>query len=159
MTFKQEYEAMKRAKLIKEKPAAMATGCFDDTIKMKAPKSAAQFESLIDEYCTLHKSECTIVYAGGRQIVEKTQMHDVLGRRQTRTDSKFIPGKTRKGTSDLIIVKNNKALYGEVKFSKSDRQSEVQKAWQARVESYGNTYEIFRTLDEFQQIFKKYYYG
>jgi hypothetical protein len=159
MTFKQEYEAMKRAKLTKEKPAAMATGCFDDTIKMKPVKTAANMEARIDEYCTLNNAECTKVYAGGRHIVSKTKAHDVLGRERNIINEKYIPGTTRPGTSDLIIVKNNKSLYVEVKFSKSDRQAEVQKAWQARVESYGNTYEIVKTLDEFQQIFKKYYYG
>ena len=135
---------------------AAQSGYFSHVYKVKPPKSAAQLESLIDEYCTLSKAECTIIYSGGRQLVSKTHIVDVLGRKNSITNSKFIPGTTRNGTSDIIVVKNNKALYVECKFSKSDRQSENQKQWQKRVEGFGNTYVIVRTLKEFITIFNEW---
>ncbi len=149
-----------REQQLKEKYAnhpSMASGYFDHVLKPKPAKTAAQMESIIDEYCTQAGAECTKVYTGGRQIVSKTQVTDVLGHKNSITNQKFIPGTTRTGTSDLIIVKNDKSLYVEVKFSKSDRQSASQKKWQKRVEGFGNTYVIVKTIQEFISIFAEHF--
>jgi len=129
---------------------------FASTFKVKPPKTAAQLEALIDEYCTLTGAECTKVYSGGRRMVTRTAVRDVMGRSNTITDDKWIPGTTRAGTSDLIIMKGQRGFYCEVKFSRSDRQSEVQKHWQARVEKFGCRYVIVRTLEEFINEYKKH---
>jgi hypothetical protein len=130
---------------------------FESEFNVKPPKSASQLENLIDQYCTLMGAECTRIYSGGRQMVSKTNVTDVLGRSNSITDSKFIPGTTRAGTSDLIIGKDGRILYPEVKFSKSDRQRPAQKEFQKRVESFGCKYVIVRTLDEFIEEFERYY--
>jgi len=145
-----------RKEKLKHHPA-IKSGYFDSELKVKPPQSAAQLEKLIDEYCSLSGAECVKVYSGGRQLVKKTNVIDVMGRSNTITDSKFIPGTTRAGTSDLIIIKNNRALFVEVKYSRSDRQNENQKKFEERQIAFGNTYVIVKSLDEFIEVFNWYY--
>ena len=135
--------------------AATTTSYFNHVFAVKQPKKASELESLIDEYCTLSNAECTKNHSEGRQIVSKTNVTDVLGRSNSITDVKHIPSTTRRGTSDLTVVKDGKALYVEVKLK--DRQSEAQKQWQKRVEGFGNTYVIVRNIDEFAEVFTEYF--
>ena len=128
---------------------------FTQEFDVKQPKTAAQLEALIDEYCSVMGAECTKITTAGRNLMTKTKASNVLGHQRNIVDSVYIPGTTRKGTSDLIIGKQGRVLYVEVKLK--DRQSPDQKAFQKRVESFGNTYVIVRSLDEFGVEFEKFF--
>lgn len=123
---------------------------FLQEFNVKKPKSAAQLESLISEFIELKGGICTKVTTSGRRLVNKSKVKDVLGHERTLIEDKWIPGTTEVGTSDLIasIPGYVGAVYIEVKFSKSDRQSERQIKFQKKVESRGFKYIIVKTLDD-----------
>lgn len=158
MSFKKEYEEMKLAKKRKT-----FTGTDEEfrryfamTVKMKNPKSAAQVEALITDFVHMKGGVVTKVSVIGRQTVKQTRVTDVVGRKNTITDKTYIPSTTKKGTSDTIIGYKNHILYLEIKFSKSDRQSEDQKKFEEHVTKTGSQYRVIRTLDEFQELWMKF---
>lgn len=59
------------------------------------------------------------------------------------------------GFSDLIIIANNNVLFVEVK-TKTGRQSEFQKVFQANVEKLGFQYSVCRSLQDFQKTIEKW---
>ena len=136
--------------------AANHKGYFDYKYKVKPPKSAAQLETLVQEYVHLSGGICTKVVVAGREITNKTFVTDVLGRKNSITNSTFIPSPVTKGTSDLIIGINGQIMYCEIKFSKHDRQSAKQKEFQQAVELAGCYYVIAHTLKEFITIFNEW---
>ena len=154
MTFKQEYEAMKRAKLTKEKPAAMATGHFDELCKFIAPKSAAQMEAKIVAFLKLKGHQAETIKTSGNFKEGKKNTVDILGRNRVIGKGKYIPGTGTKGSADVSSTIFGLTVKWEVKFSKSDRQSEAQKVYEANVIQAKGFYFVVRTLDEF---YLKYY--
>jgi len=60
---------------------------------------------------------------------------------------------SQKGWSDLLVIKNGKAYFVEIKTEKG-RQRPDQKAFQEQVEAYGCKYFIIRSPEEAEQIFK-----
>ncbi len=60
------------------------------------------------------------------------------------------------GFSDLIIIANNNVLFVEVK-TKTGRQSELQKIFQANVEKLGFQYSVCRSLQDFQMTIEKWF--
>lgn len=60
------------------------------------------------------------------------------------------------GFSDLIIIANNNVLFVEVK-TKTGRQSELQKVFQANVEKLGFQYSVCRSLQDFQMTIEKWF--
>ena len=157
--FKRDYEAMKMAKLRKKHPGMENEELmryFGMGAKMKPPKSAAQFEALITEYVHMKGGISTKVSVMGRSVVKKTKVTDVVGRKNTIIDETYIPSTTKKGTSDLILSYKNHVLYTEVKFSKTDRQSEDQKKFEAHVVKSGSQYRIVKTLDDFCELWMKF---
>ena len=53
------------------------------------------------------------------------------------------------GVADMTYLKDGKAYFFELKANKG-RQSDNQKQWQEIVEAEGFSYQIIRSLDEFQ---------
>ena len=131
---------------------ANTNGYFDYKYKVKKPTSAAQLEALICEYVTLLGGVCTKVTTAGRQITKKTHVTDVLGRKNSITNTSYIPSTTTLGTSDLIISygRPSLAIYVEVKFSKGDRLSDVQKTFMNKVIARGAVYKVIKKLPEFE---------
>lgn len=127
---------------------------FDSEFRVKPPKSAAQLEAQIVELIELNGGVCTKVYSGGRRIVTKTSVTDVTGRKNMITDDKFVPSTTESGTSDLIATLKGKSYYIEVKFSRGDRLSALQKKFQAKVERAGAPYIVAKTLEDVLYIVK-----
>ena len=58
------------------------------------------------------------------------------------------------GVADMTYLKDGKAYFFELKANKG-RQSDNQKQWQEIVEAEGFSYQIIRSLDEFQTAIKK----
>jgi len=55
------------------------------------------------------------------------------------------------GVSDLIVLKDGKVLFIEIKTS-TGRQSDKQKEFQERVEAQGFNYYLVRSLEDFKKI-------
>lgn len=84
----------------------------------------------------------------GRTIDNRKTYTDAIGRRKTIGDIKRIPSSGTKGTSDIKAVINGKMYAVEVKIGK-DRQSQVQKDYQNKIERAGGIYIIVRSLEDF----------
>ncbi len=82
------------------------------------------------------------------------------GRRSAREGARFKEMGTRAGFPDLILcypAKGYHALFIEMKTrSKSSRQSQSQKEYQALLEKYGYKYTVCRSFVEFQKTIIDY---
>lgn len=67
------------------------------------------------------------------------------------------------GVSDLILLYPSSGFHSlciEVKTpSKTSKQTDYQKKWQALVEAHGNKYIVCRSLEDFQQVIRSYISG
>lgn len=130
--------------------AAKATGYFDFKYKVKPPKTAAQLESLIEEIVNRSGGKVSIITTAGRKLVDKKEVSNVLGHRQSITNVKYIPSTTKRGTPDILgALPDGTALAIEVKFSKSDRMSKEQLTYQ---QSWPGVFVIARTLDDVMEV-------
>ncbi len=84
----------------------------------------------------------------GRYVEDKKQFTDVIGQRIIVGSGKWIKGNTTAGTADISATIYGKSIKIEIKHGK-DRQSEVQKVYQANIEQAGGRYIIVRDLDTF----------
>lgn len=79
-------------------------------------------------------------------------------KRSARTGAYYKAEGLMAGVADVILLLNNdrhNALCLEFK-TKTGKQSESQKAWQAEAEKYNCRYEVVRTFDEFKDIIDDY---
>ena len=68
---------------------------------------------------------------------------------------KWTPGQSTKGTADISATIKGRSVKIEIKYGK-DRQSDVQKEYQAAIERAGGVYIIVRTFDEFVEWYQKF---
>lgn len=68
---------------------------------------------------------------------------------------KWTPGQSTKGTADISATIKGRSVKIEIKYGK-DRQSDVQKEYQASIERAGGVYIIVRTFDEFVEWYQKF---
>ena len=127
---------------------ALSSGYFDFKYKITKPKSAAQLEALIEEYINGIGGKVSIISSAGRQIVNKTEVTDVLGRKNSITDAKFIPSTTIRGTPDILGCYKSRAIAIEVKFSKGDRLSEYQIKYKQLWEQAGGLFIVAKKLED-----------
>lgn len=109
-----------------------------------------------------HKIQCAIVkwfyyaypqYRGGLFFAVPNGGH-----RNIQTAARLKAEGVTAGVSDLILLVSKQgyhALCIEVKTLKG-RQSENQKAWEAKVEAQGFKYALVRSLDEFAELVRWY---
>jgi hypothetical protein len=88
----------------------------------------------------------------GRTIDQRKEVIDVLGQRKTIGTVKRIPSSGTKGTSDIKAIINGKFIAIEIKYGK-DRQSDVQKDYQRKVEASGGEYWIVRDFEQFMELY------
>lgn len=88
------------------------------------------------------------ISSSGRYIEDKKQYTDVLGNTRIIGSGKWIKGNTTAGTADISATVQGVAVKIEIKHGK-DRQSDVQKVYQANIEQAGGYYIIVRDLDNF----------
>lgn len=67
----------------------------------------------------------------------------------------YIPGSSTKGTADISATIRGKSVKIEVKIGR-DRQSEVQKEYQAKIERAGGVYIIAKTIDQFMEWYDSF---
>ncbi len=68
---------------------------------------------------------------------------------------KWTPGQSTKGTADISATIKGRSVKIEIKYGK-DRQSDVQKEYQAAIERAGGVYIIVRTFDEFVEWYQNF---
>lgn len=71
-----------------------------------------------------------------------------------QVNGKWIPGTTKRGSSDLIASINGKMICFEVKIG-SDKPSEAQLKQQEKVERSGGQYHFIHTAEEFLLVYDK----
>ncbi len=71
---------------------------------------------------------------------------------------KWTPGQSTKGTADISATIRGRSVKIEIKYGK-DRQSDVQKEYQAAIERAGGVYIIVRTFDEFVEWYEQFILG
>ena len=98
-----------------------------------------------------NKSEFTIQV----EIVDYCRKNNIIcfsvPNEATRNNSKYIKSGVLAGVSDLIVLKNGKSYFVELKDYKG-RQSDKQKDFENIVSLQGFKYFLVRSLDEFKKI-------
>lgn len=115
-------------------------------------KTANGLAKAIKAFCDLHGVMCSRTGSEGRYRPGKNVV-DVVGRTRLMKGT-WLPG-NNVGQGDLQIVLKGKIYSIEIKIGK-DRQSEVQKDFQEKLERAGGTYVIVKTWEEFYTEFKKW---
>jgi hypothetical protein len=70
---------------------------------------------------------------------------------------KWTPGQSTKGTADISTTIRGRSVKIEIK--QKDKQSDVQKQYQAAIEKAGGVYIIVRTFDEFVVWYESFILG
>jgi hypothetical protein len=70
---------------------------------------------------------------------------------------KWTPGQSTKGTADISSTIRGRSVKIEIK--QKDKQSDVQKQYQAAIERAGGVYIIVRTFDDFVVWYKQFTLG
>jgi hypothetical protein len=70
---------------------------------------------------------------------------------------KWTPGQSTKGTADISSTIRGRSVKIEIK--QKDKQSDVQKQYQAAIERAGGVYIIVRTFDDFVLWYKQFTLG
>ena len=100
-----------------------------------------------------NKSEFTIQV----EIVDYCRKNNIIcfsvPNEATRNNSKYIKSGVLAGVSDLIVLKNGKTYFVELKDYKG-KQSDKQKEFENIVSLEGFQYFLVRSLDEFKKIVK-----
>lgn len=97
-------------------------------------------------YITLIGGRAERVRSEGRYLVGQT-FTNVLGQKMS-TNGSYIPSTSRKGTADVNIVIQGKAISCEIKIG-NDRMSEAQKKYKEDTERAGGIYLICKTFEQF----------
>lgn len=107
------------------------------------------------KFLTLSGHQAERISVEGRVIAGQQTYTDVLGHRKTIGTFKRIPSSARKGSADISAIIRGRSVKLEIKYGK-DRQSDVQKAYQAEVERAGGVYIIVRTFDQFYEWYNQF---
>ena len=91
----------------------------------------------------------------GRYIDESKIVTDVMGHTKKIGSGKYIKGSGTKGTADISATVKGRSVKIEVKIGK-DRQSDVQKKYQADIEKSGGIYFIATDFDYFIMWYKSF---
>ena len=83
----------------------------------------------------------------GRYMDRSQTFEDVTGKVRTIGTGQWIPTSGMKGTADISATINGRSVKIEIKMK--DKQSEVQREYQRRIEAAGGVYLIVRSFGEF----------
>ena len=79
---------------------------------------------------------------------------DVTGKVRTIGTGQWIPTSGMKGTADISATINGRSVKIEIKMK--DKQSEVQREYQRRIEAAGGIYLIVRSFAEFMDWYNQF---
>lgn len=115
-------------------------------------KTANGLTKCIIDWIELNGYQAERISSSGRYIDNRESYTDSVGFRRTIGSGKWIPGSTTKGTADISATIKGRAVKIEVKIGK-DRQSEAQRAYQAKVEQSGGIYYIAKDFTTFMEFY------
>jgi hypothetical protein len=122
--------------------------------KKQSDKSANALEEAICIFLTSEGHQAERIKNMGRYIDDSVIVENVMGQQKKIGSGKFIPGTGTAGTADIhakikpTVLRFAIPVMIEVKFG-NDRQSEVQKKYQAKTEASGAIYIIVKTFEDF----------
>ena len=121
--------------------------------KYSTKQVANKLESMIVDFLNLsgHHAERTKTH--GRIIEGETIKRGMYGSVQTK--SKYIPGTSTKGSSDIKAVIDGKFIAIEVEHGK-DQQSPAQVKYEANIKQSGGEYWIVNNFEDFFQQYENY---
>ena len=109
-------------------------------------KNANNIENAIEKFAKIVGFLAERTKTAGRKL-EAKYINTVHGRVQVQKET-FIPGTSKKGSSDMKLLIQGKYITAEIKFGK-DTQKEKQKEYQELVTKNGGEYVIFKTFQDF----------
>ncbi len=115
-------------------------------------KNANGLTKCIIDWIELNGYQAERISSSGRYIDNRESYTDSVGFRRTIGSGKWIPGSTTKGTADISATIKGRSVKIEVKIGK-DRQSEPQKAYQAKIEQSGGIYFIAKDFSTFMDFY------
>lgn len=109
-------------------------------------KNANNIENAIEKFAKIVGFLAERTKTAGRKL-EAKYINTIHGRVQTQKET-FIPGTSKKGSSDMKLLIQGKYITAEIKFGR-DTQKEDQKKYQELVTKNGGEYVIFKTFEDF----------
>lgn len=109
-------------------------------------KNANNIENAIEIFAKIVGFLAERTKTAGRKL-EAKYITTIHGRVQTQKET-FIPGTSKKGSSDMKLLIQGKYITAEIKFGR-DTQKEDQKKYQELVTKNGGEYVIFKTFEDF----------
>lgn len=114
--------------------------------------SANNLTKSIIAWIELNGYQAERISSTGRYVDNKKTVKNIMGQSITIGSGQYIPGSGTKGTADISATIKGKSIKIEVKYGK-DRQSDVQKQYQASIERSGGVYFIAKTFEEFYNFY------
>lgn len=118
-------------------------------------KTANGLTKCIIDFLNFSGHQAERISTTGRYIDQKQTYTDSVGFTRTIGSGKWIPGTGTKGSADISATIAGKSVKIEVKIGK-DRQSEAQKAYQAKIEQAGGIYLIAKDFNSFYNDYLLY---
>jgi hypothetical protein len=116
--------------------------------KFKSINNARSLEKQIKEFLDLKGHICDKTDTKGRKVSNKIAFVDVIGRNRVIGRDVYHQSTGTVGKADLSVQIHGVRVEMEIKWGK-DRQSELQKEYQKRVEKDGGIYVIIKDMDAF----------
>ena len=135
---------------------AMSINTFDKMNPEKREKKR------IEKFLNLTGNYASIIEVRGQRIDKRKTYTDAIGQTKTIGSVEFIGSGMRKGLADIKAIINGKPIDIELKriYKKGkDRQSEAQKAEQAKIERAGGEYWVVSSFEDFYEKFNDYTNG
>lgn len=114
--------------------------------KYSTKRNANKIESMIMDFLKLSGHHCERTKTTGRMIEGQTIQRGFYG--SVKTQSKWIPGTSTVGSSDLKAIVNARFIAIECKYNR-DKQSPAQAIYQAQIEQSGGIYMIVTSFEDF----------
>ena len=115
-------------------------------------KTANGLTKAICRFITLQGYQAERISSSGRYIDQTKVVTDYLGYQRKIGSGKYIKGSGTKGTADISATIKGLSVKIEVKMK--DKQSDVQKEYQATIERAGGKYWLVHNWEEFINQYK-----
>ena len=122
--------------------------------KKWSDRTANGLTQMIEDWCNLNDVFVHRISSEGRYR-PGDEVEDVLGRKR-QMKGKWLPG-LNTGLPDLFTIVDGLFVGIEVKIGR-DKQSDVQKKMQRKIEASGGVYLIIKTYAEFERLYINQYF-
>ena len=118
-------------------------------------KTANELTKAVITWVRLHGYQAERINSTGRLLDQRKTFTDVIGRQRTIGSKKWIFTSGQRGTADISATIQGRSVKIEIKAG-HDRQSEIQKKYQASVEAAGGVYLIVKDFQSFYDWFQNF---